>query len=286
MLRRRGVRLIAAIFLFSLVFPVDLFSQTEVASLVGTVRDPQGAAVPGAQVQITRLETGVVMTSVTNGVGLYAFPGLQPGHYRIAVTKPGFKEDVVAGLLLSVQEKRELNFSLAVGSVSETVNVEASAEMINTQDASVSTLVDRQFAENLPLNGRSFQTLIELTPGVVAAAANGSDSGQFNVNGQRAASNYWMVDGVSANVGSSAYYGGNQAAGAVGTTNVMGGTNGLVSVDAMQEFRIQTSTFLRHPRCRIHTGHRLRNRPHSRPLGAAKLLLLSVCQERRRVFPK
>lgn len=242
-LLRQSVRLVAAAFLVCLVFPVFLLSQTEFASLVGTVRDAQGAAVASASVKVIRLETGVVTTTVTNGVGLYAFPGLQPGDYHIAVIKPGFKEDVVEGLLLSVQDRREQNFTLRVGSVSETVNVDASAEMINTQDASVSTVVDRQFAENLPLNGRSFQTLINLTPGVVVAAANGDDSGQFNVNGQRAASNYWMVDGVSANVGSSAYYGGNQASGAIGTTSVLGGTNSLVSVDAMQEFRIQTSTF-------------------------------------------
>ena len=75
---------------------------------------------------------------------------------------------------------------------------------INTTDATVSTIVDRQFAENLPLNGRSFQTLILLTPGVVLTASNPSDNGQFSVNGQRPSSNYWMVDGVSANVGVSA----------------------------------------------------------------------------------
>ena len=75
---------------------------------------------------------------------------------------------------------------------------------MNTTDATVSTVVDRQFAENLPLNGRSFQTLIQLTPGVVLTANNGYDTGQFSVNGQRASSNYWMVDGVSANIGMSA----------------------------------------------------------------------------------
>src|SRR5258708_30711146 len=81
-------------------------------------------------------------------------------------------------------------------------------------------------------------------PGVViTSTSNGVDSGQFSVNGQRAASNYWMVDGVSANVGSSGFFGGNAAAGAVGTSSVFGGTNSLVSVDALQEFRIQTSTY-------------------------------------------
>jgi len=207
---RHSLKLGVTIFLFCLISPIHLLSQTELASLAGTVCDSQGASVPGAQVQATRLETGVATTSVTNEVGFYVFAGLQPGRYRIVVTKPGFKGDVAEGLLLAVQDRREENFSLTVGSVSETVNVEASAGMINTQDASVSTVVDRQFADNLPLNGRSFQTLIDLTPGVVVTSSNGTDTGQFSVNGQRAASNYWMVDGVSANVGSSAYLGGNQ----------------------------------------------------------------------------
>jgi outer membrane receptor protein involved in Fe transport len=115
--------------------------------------------------------------------------------------------------------------------------------LVNTEDASVSTVVDQHFAEDLPLNGRSFQTLLSLAPGVVSLAGGGADSGQFSVNGQRAASNYWMVDGVSANVSASTLLGGNAVAGAVGGSSVLGGTNSLVSVDAMQEFRIQTSNF-------------------------------------------
>src|SRR5262249_713420 len=97
---------------------------------------------------------------------------------------------------------------------------------------------------NLPMNGRSFQTLIELTPGVVLTPTNAGDGGQFSINGQRSASNYWMVDGVSGNVGigtSSAL--GNGLGGALGAFSPIGGTNSLVSVDALQEFRIQTSSY-------------------------------------------
>jgi len=161
------------------------------------------------------------------------------------VDAAGFRKVNVTGLTLNVQDHIEQNFRLQVGSVAESVTVEASAQQVNTTDATVSTVMDRQFAENLPLNGRSFQTLIQLTPGVVLTANNGSDTGQFSVNGQRASSNYWMVDGVSANIGigatSSSYS--NGLGGALGSTSVLGGTNSLVSVDAMQEFRIQTSTF-------------------------------------------
>jgi hypothetical protein len=94
------------------------------------------------------------------------------------------------------------------------------------------------------MNGRSFQTLIQLTPGVVLTANNGYDTGQFSVNGQRAVSNYWMVDGVGANIGiSTLATPGNGLGGSLGGTSVFGGTNSLVSVDALQEFRIQTSTY-------------------------------------------
>src|SRR6266700_3983271 len=93
------------------------------------------------------------------------------------------------------------------------------------------------------MNGRRFQTLIQLTPGVVLTASNVADSGQFSVNGQRAASNYWMVDGVSANIGVSTQFPGNGTGGALAGFSALGGTNSLVSVDALQEFRIQTSTY-------------------------------------------
>ena len=104
--------------------------------------------------------------------------------------------------------------------------------------------MDRTFVENLPLNGRSFQTLIMLTPGVVVTATAFDDQGQFSVNGQRADANYFTVDGVSANFGVTGYIAMVQtASGALPALSASGGTNSLVSVDAMQEFRIQTSSF-------------------------------------------
>ncbi len=148
-------------------------------------------------------------------------------------------------IVLHVQDVSTINFEMAVGTFSESVTVTGGAPLIDTESAAVSTVVDRQFAENLPLNGRSFQTLIQLTPGVVLTANSGLDSGQFSVNGQRASSNYWMVDGASANIGISAFTGpvGNGLGGTLGSYSALGGTNSMVSVDALQEFRIQTSTY-------------------------------------------
>jgi hypothetical protein len=159
------------------------------------------------------------------------------------VSKIGFKTLIKPDIVLNVQDSLSMNFTLLVGAFHEIVTVQGGAPLVDTESATVSTVVDRQFAENLPMNGRSFQTLIYLTPGIVVVPPNGSDNGQFTVNGQRASSNYWMVDGVSANIGVGTGYGGNGLGGTIGSFSTSGGTNGLVSIDAMQEFRIQTSSF-------------------------------------------
>lgn len=221
-------------------------AQTETATVSGRITDSQGQVVPDVEVQLVNVDTNIASTTKTNSEGLYAIPNVHPGPYRILVLKDGFKEIVKTGLTLNVQDSVVENFSLQVGSVSESVTVTADQLNVNTTDASVSTIVDRQFAENLPMNGRSFQTLIQLTPGVVITPSNAYDSGQFSANGQRASSNYWMVDGVSANFGTGVSIIGtasNGLGGALASFSAQGGTNSLVSVDAVQEFRIQTSTF-------------------------------------------
>jgi hypothetical protein len=181
---------------------------------------------------------------MTNGSGEYYLANLAPAVYRIEIEKPGFKRLVKPGLVLHVQDALKIDFEMTLGDVSETVTVESGAPLVNTESATVSTVIDRTFVENLPLNGRSFQTLIALTPGVVAVAAKPTDQGQFSVNGQRADANYFTVDGVSANFGITGNTTLTQTAGgALPALSASGGTNSLVSVDAMQEFRVQTSSF-------------------------------------------
>ncbi len=230
------------LFVICLVHPA--LAQLETATVSGQVVDPSGLSVAGAHVKLVDIDRDTTTSAASNNSGLYTFASVRPGRYRMEVDAAGFRIVNVTGLTLNVQDHIEQNFRLQVGSVAESVTVEASAQQVNTTDATVSTVVNRQFAENLPMNGRSFQTLIELTPGVVLTANNGVDTGQFSINGQRASSNYWMVDGVSANIGISAsQLSGNGLGGAAGSFSVLGGTNSLVSVDALQEFRIQTSTF-------------------------------------------
>jgi hypothetical protein len=220
------------------------FAQTESATMSGTVMDRSGAVVADTKIEVTNSDTNVRTATTTNKSGIYVVTGLRPGRYRMSVSKEGFRSIVVTDITLNVQDVVSRNFNLGVGAFSESITVTADQVNINTTDASVSTVVDRQFAENLPLNGRSFQSLIQLTPGVVLTANNGVDTGQFSVNGQRPNANSWMVDGASANIGISASPSpGSGIAGTLGSTSVLGGTNSLVSVDALQEFRIQTSTY-------------------------------------------
>ena len=230
--------------LFVSVVANTSLAQFETATVSGQVVDPSGLGITRARVRLIDIDRDTTTSAATNPSGLYTFPSVRPGRYRMEVTATGFKVVNITGLTVNVQDHLEQNFKLAIGSVSESVTVEAGSTSVDTESASVSTVVDRNFAENLPMNGRSFQTLIDLTPGVVLTPSTSYDGGQFSVNGQRAVSNYWMVDGVSANIGvSSGFNPGNGFAGTLGGFGAQGGTNGLVSVDAMQEFRIQTSTY-------------------------------------------
>src|SRR6266851_5045508 len=193
-------------------FACAVVGQTETATVSGLVTDRTAAAVSGAEVRLQSVERGTVTITTTNNAGIYVFPSVQPGQYQISIQKQGFKQVDLLGLIVNVQDHIEQNFRLEVGSVAESVTVEAAASMVNTTDASVSTVVDQTFVKNMPLNGRSFQDLILLTPGVVtqtpqvaALPSSGlGQTGEFSVNRQRTESNYYTVDGVSANVGAAA----------------------------------------------------------------------------------
>lgn len=219
-------------------------AQTTSATVTGQITDQSGRLVPGAAVMLTNINTGVPYSTKTNGEGIYSLPNLEPGIYRANVTKDGFKSIVKPDIELHVQDQVSINFALQLGSVSETVTVEAGAPLLNTTDASVSTVVDREFVQDIPLNGRSFQDLIQLTPGVTAvpSAAAGSQ-GEFSVNGQRTETNYYTVDGVSATTGVNGGAGVGYANGATPMETQLGTTQSMVSVDALQEFRIDSSTY-------------------------------------------
>jgi len=225
---------------------VHLYAQTGFASLSGRVVDHSGAVIQKAEVIVTNVDTHTVSKSQTNNDGIYNLPGIQPGRYVMRVEKQGFRSVDVTGLILYTQDLVARNFTLEVGSTSESVTVNASGININTTDASVSTVIDRDFVENMPLNGRSLQDLWALVPGVAVVPSQGvGSSGEITVNGQRTEANSFTVDGVSANVGALAGTP-SQAAGFGGGTpaeTALGTTQSMVSVDALQEFRATTSTY-------------------------------------------
>jgi len=219
-------------------------NQTSSATLTGRVVDPNGAAIFGANVEATNIDTNVTYSSETHADGLFVISNLAPGRYRIFVRQQGFQTIVKPEVELHVQDVLSLNFSMQVGSITQSVTVEGGTSLAQTEPVAVGTLVDRQFVENLPLNGRSFQSLITLTPGVVLTKTTISGQGQFSVDGQRPNSNYFIVDGVSANIGvTPGTNAGQSIAGNLPGFSASGGTNNLVSVDALQEFKVLTSSF-------------------------------------------
>jgi Carboxypeptidase regulatory-like domain/TonB dependent receptor len=226
----------------ALLFVRVAFAQTEDARISGRVTDPSDAVIVGAECTITNLETGVSTTATTNEDGIYVLPDLRPATYRLTIQMPGFRAVIRPDLQLYVQDAVNENFTLAVGAASESVIVASEDFPLQTDSAAVSTVVDRQFVKNMPLNGRSFQSLIALTPGVVFTSQSLGD-GQFSTNGQYSNANYFMVDGVSANFGVRISGLGQTLGGATPGLTAQGGTNGIVSVDAMQEFRVQTSSY-------------------------------------------
>ena len=236
-----------ALLLFSLVLPVLCIAQSDTATLQGSIVDPDRAMVPEATVTITNQQTGASRTVKSDESGNFVVPGLRPSTYSLRVEHSGFDAALVKDIVLNVGDRKRISVPLKLGAASETVTVSGEASMITT-DTGVSNVVDRKYIENMPLNGRSFQDLMLLSPGTVTnspQAKADANMGQVSVNGQSAASNSFTVDGVSATVGAGnkGGYSNIGNAGALPNGTAIGTTQSLVSVDALQEFRVETSSY-------------------------------------------
>ena len=214
----------------------------QAGQLSGYVTDESAAVVDAAVVVVTNTETGRVREVRTDAAGRYVVATLDNGRYTVRVSASGFAP-VTRAILVDVAQAARLDVRLAIGGLAEAVTVSTEARPVQSTDGAVSTVIDRRFIGALPLNGRTLQSLISLVPGVVAVSAGSGSAGQFSVNGQRADTNAFSIDGVSANVaagggGFGEDYGGNHPG-----VSVAGTTSNLVSLDALQEFRIQTSSF-------------------------------------------
>ncbi len=242
----RYALLVPVLLTASHLFLIDARGQNAGASLSGTVTDQNGALIPGVNIAVINTNQGFQRKTTSNGEGQFVVALLPPNTYTVKAEHEGFQTAEYPGIVLNVNSQIRIDIQLKLGRLAEsTVDIVENVPLVR-DSPEVGTVVDRQFVANMPLNGRSFQPLLTLTPGLVLTAteAGGNEPGQFSVNGQRANANYFMVDGVSANVSvSGGLVAGELAGGSLPALAATGGTNNLVSIDALQEFKVQTSTY-------------------------------------------
>src|SRR2546423_14831878 len=184
--------------LLLLICAVAALSQTGSSNITGTVRDVNGAVVPGAAVTAKNEATGVSSTQNATDSGLFAFSSLPVGKYTISVEKQGFKTLQKTGNILEVGTPLAVDLALEIGQVSETVTVSGGTEQLQTANATIGNVVEQKAIEALPLNGRNPLTLLLLEPGVVQRSAGGAGSG-VHVNGSRDRAFNVTIDGIDAN---------------------------------------------------------------------------------------
>ncbi|MCX6604592.1 MAG: carboxypeptidase regulatory-like domain-containing protein [Acidobacteria bacterium] len=215
-----------------LLFPLiasALFAQTTNATLVGTVVDPQTSMIAGATVNVKDKGTGVARSVKTDGAGSFRVFPLNPGKYEVSATMPGFKTKVLPEVILEIASVVKVDFALEVGQVTETVEVTASAAILQTQESSVGGTVTGAELSRLPVNGRNYTRLILLMPGTSdqgGSQSQGTFSGtqMVSVNGQRRQDNNYTVDGVDNNF------------------QMMNSPGASPPMDSIQEFRVLNNT--------------------------------------------
>lgn len=193
--------------LFSLVPPLTVHAQRAVGSILGTVRDPSGAAVPGAKVTVINHGTGQQIQMTSSTPGDYIVPDLLPGFYDVVGEAQGFKKTTVKNIELRVEQEARVDIQLQVGAITQSVEVTGQAALLQTEEASVGTVIDSNRVVQLPLNGRAFLQLAFLSAGagtvfpangqaqIQRGTVNGDSS--ISIGGQREMSNVFMLDGTS-----------------------------------------------------------------------------------------
>jgi hypothetical protein len=199
-------------------------AQVTTGTILGYVVDQSGAAIPGVHVIVADSATGFQREAVTGGDGSYVVESLKPADYKITATKESFKEAVIQNVILQVAQRARINITLQVGSVNERVEVTAQAPVIQTDQASVGTVINSTQVLELPLNGRGFIQLATLSPGVYSSGGSVT-GGSVTANGMSNESNNLMIDGV------------------LNWETGINRQNFSPSVDLIQEFKIQTNSY-------------------------------------------
>ena len=191
---------ISAIVTLGLVLASHLFGQaTTFGSILGKVTDPTGSSVPGATVRVMNTDTGITRELQTDGAGDFAARSLNPGTYNIEVSAPNFQKQVQEGVKLDVAKTVTLDFHLTIGQVSESVQVQAVAPLLQSDNGTVGTVIENAKVLELPLNGRDFNQLTRLVPGAVRGSNWGGEAIQgdtYSVTGTRSDDNYYSLDGM------------------------------------------------------------------------------------------
>ena len=203
--------------------------------IVGEVRDPSGSVIAGADVQVINKGTGVQRATMTNEAGLYTFPNLLPGVYDVTVSRSGFQSMSRTDLTLQVQQVARVDFAMQLGQTTQTVEVTGAAALLTTENATVGSVIENKRIVELPLNGRNFLQLVSLSPNVssgfgdnatASARQGGSRAAQsISVAGQRSEFNHFTLDGVE------------------NTDPTYNTYVFLPSIDALQEFKVQTGIY-------------------------------------------
>lgn len=217
--------------LFVALVPLRLSAQIDTARLTGVVTDSTGAVIPSVAITVTNDETGVVQKTQSNSVGTYVIEALPPGTYTVRAECEGFQKHNERGVVLHIQDKLTLNISLVPGTVQETIVVTSAAPLIQQGDASVGQTISSNTVNSLPLVGRNWASLSQLTAGVTTPAGASPTMATFTVNGLNFGQNDYRLNGIDDNA---EVFGG-----------TIFGTNASVTPppDAIQEFKIQTGNY-------------------------------------------
>src|SRR5216683_1374590 len=228
-----------AALLATLAGALPVYAQV-VASITGIVTDPSGAPISAAAVTAKNLETGAVRSTATDDAGRYLVLSLAVGQYEVRVTKAGFKEAVRSGIQLAIGQEARVDLNLQVGAVETQVIVASDVLLVATTTSDISGLVGARQIKELPLNGRSYDLLLQLNPGIVnltslktggTGISNSTTANNFAVSGNRPQQNLFLLNGV-------------EYTGAAENNMKPGGASGmLLGVDAVREFNVQRDSY-------------------------------------------
>ncbi len=210
--------------LTALVLPAS--AQNVRATVTGRITDASSAAVPSANITITNLDTNQKRSVTSSQSGDYSIPQLEPGPYTLSAEREGFRREVIKRLVLETGQDFRVDVSLKVGALSETIEVEASAPLVNADNASVGGVVEQRKISQLPLNGRNYLQLATLMPNVLPPVQGSSNAtrGGLNIAGASEVSNLYVKDGIDNNTASD-------------------GSNHTPILDSIREFKVLTGTY-------------------------------------------